>query len=1057
TQDQATITLSNQPALLLSRLIIDAKVLNRASLATILYPHSKNPRGNLAATLRLLQRQLGYESIEATRSTLAILSDSNLWCDVWEWARLEDEIQHSWHSAEPNRPKLIRLLEQIQQIYRGEFMAQAKVANNFTIDNWLTLERERYRQAYVASTHKLLQLYQVEQARQEGLRLVQAALEHEPFQESFHIAYMRLLAESGAVDKAARWGIKMQRRLWRELATKPSPAYLQTLNGLRHTGTHRARVQATAPSIRYAAPAATQPIFGRTEQARNITTRLLNNQTRLLTLAGLGGIGKTALALNVAEIIEPLLPQGVCWVSFANTTSTSDPAAARRQIARKIAQQLQMHIGANHDDLSVEVIAHLSKHHLLLVLDSFESMMAGATYLTEILKQTARVCILLTSRQTPNLRTNIVETVTGLPIPKTGEADNPCVRLFVQRAQRQLASFRLEESNLASIIEICRLVGGIPLAIELATVGVPLFDVAEIAASVDQQINFLTNPYHDASQRQQSVMAILEYSWSQLPQTEQQLLTRLTIFQEQFHRRAAEQVCDATAAQLANLIHNAFLRVHSPGWLSIHPLMRRFLEQTQATSAQHQLETDYFTHFLGTLNTDSSVWDELETRRIMQRDRWDRQHADFVYAWQLAVQHQAFELLRDAVFGFSVYGAIRDIPGIVIEQFDRLLGQLKGLSVLSAAQEQLIVRLSLYITRYGHAMQQNSAEMIQMLESATALADRVEIEDWATYAKFRTMLTLLNWGHTERGMVYGAQLYATLCQGKNHVATRRTALTIIRKRRGDGLTCDELIPDWREQLHFQTQHELTDAITVQWAQLAARELSNHASADVVLAYVAQIVTLYEQQPHLVTGLEHRDLLNLQGQLLMESAYWEEALVIYERLFALFERPNALHVDPNRLIYEINHASVLAQMKQYTDAVILLQKNIAREGSQFLFFRAIARNTLADIYRKMGRFDLVGEQLLASLTLTTSHFQSETVVVALFLLACVETAQFPHALYLQILAATVQHTGIFRAFREEAKPLYQQALAATSPKEKEALLSKPSLQQLAQQTLTLFQS
>ena len=1052
-QEQTTVTLSNQPALLLSRLVTASKIVERADLAATLYPQSKNPRGNLAATLRLLQRQIGYEYIEATRSTLAIQPEANLWVDVWAWDRLETQLQRSWHSAESDHTQHIHLLEKMVQLYQGEFMAQSKASNSFAIDNWLTFERERYRQAFITHTEKLLQLYGVTQRQEEALQLAKRALQHEPFHEPFQINYMRLLGKQGAVSEAVQWGAKMQRRMWSELALRPSPAFAQALGDLQRKGKTKPKRQTTA-NMRYAAPAVSKPIFGRTEQARHVATRLINSRNRLITLFGLGGIGKTTLALTITEIVTPLLTNGICWVSFADTPPIDNPLDAQTHIARKIAQQLKMHIGANQDQLTRDVIAQLGKYDLLLVLDNFESMMAGAPLLSAILESTARVRILITSRQLPNLATNMVEAVVGLPVPDTATADNPCVRLFVQRAKTQLPTFTLNAANQAAIVDICNLVGGIPLAIELAAIWSPLFHASEIAASIHEQLNFLTNPHADADPRQQSVTAILQYSWQQLSPAEQTVLTSLTIFQDQFSRSAAEQICQAQTAQLANLIRYAFVRAHEPGWLSLHPLVRRFLTD-QPLPNRHALETAYLTHFLGVLAQSGSVWNELETRRAIHRDHWERQHADLVFAWRLAIKHQAYEPLRDAVFGFSVYGAMRDMPGIVVELFDALFNALQLEPHPSLVQQQLSIRLSLYITRYGHAIQQDSAEMIRMLEDATALAAQTESADWATYAQFRTMLTLFNWGHTERGMAYGERLYHDLTTAKtNKTAIRRTALTIIRKLTSDGLSCDAYIPDWREQLHFQAQHELKDAIAVQWAQLAALELSNHLPQAIVLDYVARIVDLYEQHPHLVTGLEHRSLLNLHGQLLMQASEWQQAVATYEKLNELYDRPNALLVDPNRLIYEINYAYVLAKIGRFAHAMTLLQTNISREGGPFRFFRGVAHNSLADVYRKMGQPQQATKQLLASLAITADNFQSETVIVALFLLSQVQPHVVPHALAQQILAITVHHTNIFAAYHEEAQALYEQTDGSQHPLD-ETVVSKPALQQLAQRVLAHF--
>ena len=256
----------------------------------------------------------------------------------------------------------------------------------------------------------------------------------------------------------------------------------------------------------------------------------LLEQVRLLTLTGIGGCGKTRLAIALAERVLPSFPDGVWFVDLA-------PLSDAERLALTVTTTLGIHKRA--DQPHVETLCkHLASRQMLLVLDNCEHLVAASAALAQrLLGAAPGVRVLATSREGLNVPGERTVTVRSLALPAIGsEHDLPrlesceTVRLFVERARLAVSKFSLDAKTAPAVAEICRRLDGIPLAIELAAARVKVLSVEEIRARLDDRFRLLTGGRATSLARQQTLLAAIQWSYDHLAPDEQQLLRLLSVF-----------------------------------------------------------------------------------------------------------------------------------------------------------------------------------------------------------------------------------------------------------------------------------------------------------------------------------------------------------------------------------------------------------------------------------------------------------------------------------------------------------------------------------------------
>jgi predicted ATPase/DNA-binding CsgD family transcriptional regulator len=361
-------------------------------------------------------------------------------------------------------------------------------------------------------------------------------------------------------------------------------------------------------------PAESTPFIGRRDELSEIRRQL--GATRLLTLIGPGGIGKTRLALKAAEGAANDFENGRYFVALA-------PLRSAKHLIQTIAEAVRFPL-ATQEDPQHQLLRHLKKRQLLLVMDNFEHLLDGAGTISEILLTAPAVKILATSRVRLNLQSETIFNVVGMDFPDQAGLIDPlfddainydAITLFIHSASKVRPGFDPTPDDVRQIANICQVVGGMPLAIELAAAWLHILNVDEIVTELEGGLDILATELRDAPHRHRSIRTVFDTSWSMLDQTEQEVFLNLSIFRGGFTRQAAQQVAGASLLLLAGLVNKSFLS-HDPdsGRFEVHELLRQYGQERLESkpeacrSAQNE-HAAYYAEFM------RERWDDLKGRR----------------------------------------------------------------------------------------------------------------------------------------------------------------------------------------------------------------------------------------------------------------------------------------------------------------------------------------------------------------------------------------------------------------------------------------------------------
>jgi len=395
------------------------------------------------------------------------------------------------------------------------------------------------------------------------------------------------------------------------------------------------------------------PLIGREPELETLARLLCDPQCRLLTLVGPGGIGKTRLAIEVACQHQARFPDGACFVSLAALNSS---AFLIPTIADALGFAFQGQV-----EPRIQLLNYLRAKRSLLVV---EHLLESVGLFTDILERGPGVKLLVTSRERLNLQSEWVFEIQGLPVPTTDQArcaeEYSSVALFVQSARRAQAGFVLKAEEGPSVVRICQMVEGMPLAIELAAAWVPVLTCREIAREIERGLDFLGTSMRDVPERQRSLRAAFDHSWNLLSADERGVLCRLAVFRGGFERGAAEQIAGASLPSLLALASKSLVRRTENRRYDLHEVVRQYalsylVQDPQDEVATRDRHSDFYLALLRDREQDLKGAAQREAIRDLT-DEIDNLRA----AWTWAFQREKFALLGAALRSF---GSFYDIGG----------------------------------------------------------------------------------------------------------------------------------------------------------------------------------------------------------------------------------------------------------------------------------------------------------------------------------------------------------------------------------------------------------
>jgi predicted ATPase/DNA-binding SARP family transcriptional activator len=600
---------------LLAYLVVTGQPHERELLATIFWPELDldAARNGLRRELSVLRTSLGAELLVADRRHVARNPAAVLWLDIAHFGAQVGRVSAHGHRQGDLCPSCADALRQAVGLYTDDFLLGLPLPECPVFDEWQFFQREALRDQLARALQWLGGWHQQRGEYEPAITLARRWLQLDQLHEPAHRALMELYAASGRQSAALRQYQECVRLLDAELGATPqaeTTALAEAIQARRVTprpaasppadaGAQPSTVAPSDPRARQHLPSLATPLLGREQELDNLHGYLASPHARLITLVGPGGIGKTSLAIEVAARAAAAYPDGVV---FANL----QPIATPDQLVAAIADAAGCRLSGSATP-RVQLLSHFRDKALLLLLDNFEQLLAGADLLSELLAAAPGLRLLVTSREVLNLQEEWSYPLGGLAVPPEGEAATAleqyaAVRLFAERARRAWPAFTLADEQ-GAVARIGRLVEGMPLALELAAAWRGVLSCAAIADAIAQNLTFLVAKDRNRPERHRSIRAVFEHSWARLDPETQLLLVRLTVFRGGFTHEAAVAVVGATPASLATLVDTSLVRLESSGRYQIHELLRQYAEEQLYASAgeaarARQAHSRYFLTFL---------------------------------------------------------------------------------------------------------------------------------------------------------------------------------------------------------------------------------------------------------------------------------------------------------------------------------------------------------------------------------------------------------------------------------------------------------------------------
>lgn len=665
---------------LLAYLLMEKEVAHsRDSLMALFWAEhdTDTARNNLRVTLSRLRKLTATAEgtpslILANHNDVQINPDADLWLDVATFEERLHQTQTHNHAKRSECPKCQPLLTEAVALYQNEFLSGLSLNDCPEFEEWLFIQRERQHLLAIDAYVDLAAFAEQNGEFDKALHFTRQQIELDPLRELAYRQQMRVLANQGERGLAVAAFERCRSVLDQELGVAPELETLTLYEKIltpqpkkRHEGVASAIMSDSHSLSHNLSHNLTQqltPFIGREEELAQLADRLSDPDYRLITLTGPGGIGKSRLAQQAAmqqikahqdtrpDAYQGAYQDGIYFVSLAQVHAADMIPAA-------IADALSLSFLGNSKSPAEQIIEMLRDRRTLLILDNFEHLMDGVEFVLDLLQQSEGIVLLVTSRARLHVQSEDLFVLSGLPVPNPEQMDEAmhfaAVRLFCKRAHRLDKSFRYNAENRDDIVAVCRLVDGLPLAIELAASWIQDFDVATLAQTLRNDLDMLQTTVQDIAPQHRSIRAVFEHSWRLLSPAEQALLAKVSLFRGGFTDEAARQVAQANRQELIHLRHQSLLGRAPNGRYEIHELMRQFAaaKLDEMPTEQKAIRQHFYHYFLNQMAATADLIDTAAGKA--HSDAFQADIDNIRTAWRFAIEERDVAIMEAALMAMS--------------------------------------------------------------------------------------------------------------------------------------------------------------------------------------------------------------------------------------------------------------------------------------------------------------------------------------------------------------------------------------------------------------------
>lgn len=577
--------LPKKAAALLCYLCMTGRSHTRGSLASLLWGESPEESARLGLRTALWSMGEGFrQHLVVTRHTIAFDLSGDFSADATDFARTVSAVLGAVAGrAEPTLDQ-INLLQGAMDLFGGEFLAGWPVHDAPAFEDWLLQQRQRLTDLALRALNLQALHFARQGAYEEAIATARRTLALEPWQEETHRLLMQLLTLAGRRSEALMQYRACRRLLILELGTEPSQETQSLYRDLLATRRRAAAVRAEPGRVSARPPDRGRVLLGRARESALARRVLLAPDTRVLTITGPGGAGKSALALAVGEDVAEDFPDGVWLVDLAtDEDSVRAPAGLPEdRLAAAVARAVGFKWSPR-PDTRTRLLAALAPWQALVILDGFEPCLGGERFLIQLLRNAPRITLAITCRRPLVLRQEQVMRLGGLELPPPPDGahpqdllDAPAMQLLANRLSRGADPIALTGDNLSAAADLCHAASGLPLALELAAVTAADHGLRATADLLTRTPEVVSAAWPDAPARQRGLLDSFRYSLKWLGPQETAALAVLSVLQGPVSVIEA-QARGVAPAVLRGLEANCLLERLPDGRYAWAPFTRRLI------------------------------------------------------------------------------------------------------------------------------------------------------------------------------------------------------------------------------------------------------------------------------------------------------------------------------------------------------------------------------------------------------------------------------------------------------------------------------------------------
>jgi DNA-binding SARP family transcriptional activator/Tfp pilus assembly protein PilF len=527
---------------------------SRSTLASLFWPDvpEQTALHNLRQALTTIKKAIsvsidGLELFSGERESLRINDDVDIQVDILEFEkRIQVLLDH--HDGRSACGFPIHQLKATMSCAAGEILPLLTLPDTDLFEDWLTLRKERINRFRVSGYSVLLKYYESRGEWIQARKTAEAMLAIAPWDEDIHARLIQILLQSSLANVALTHYHSAVRYLKSSLDIEPG-LVLQNAHAdiQRFLSSGKIHTQRISQIINL--PGYATPFVGRDNEIMALENWISNPDYKVITITGPGGSGKTRLAVELARLQNTFFKDGIYFISVAGCFTIEEMTST---ILGALGD------GVEHKSNSMEELLTWAHYRCaLMILDNVEDVQTAALLVKELTEAAPNIVLLLTAYSFLNLMGEKVYALNGLSTLKGDKSD--AVKLFFSHLQVESFPEAQQPDFINNAVEICDLVEGFPLAIDLASCQTRWIPIAEIRKDLQASIDILNSQSINLPERHRSIQASFENVWKRLSAQEQLLIFRLTIFENPFRVQAAQAVCDVDESILLDFSKRSLL------------------------------------------------------------------------------------------------------------------------------------------------------------------------------------------------------------------------------------------------------------------------------------------------------------------------------------------------------------------------------------------------------------------------------------------------------------------------------------------------------------------